>query len=198
MLCQLSDVKTYLGITSSGTDQVLSALITNASSFIERYCNRAFEQASYTETRNGNGADAIYLRNAPIVSVQSVSVDGVSIPAAPDTTSYGYVFDEHKVYLRGDARVNPITPGIFAGYPPRFQRGVQNIVIAYTAGFATIPADVNQACVELVAAKLAKRDRVDKSSETLGTQQTQAYSMADMPASVKTALAQWIVPMVAP
>lgn len=197
MLCQLADVKTYLGITSATTDAVLTALVGNASAFIERYCNRVFEQASYTETRNGNGADAIYLRNTPIVSVQSVSVDGTSIPAAPDTVSYGYIFDTHKVYLRGDARVNPITPGIFAGYPPRFQRGIQNIVIAYTAGFTTIPADVNQACVELVAYKFSRRDRTGMKNEVLA-QQTGGFDMSDMPASVKTTLAQWIVPMVAP
>lgn len=197
MLCQLADVKNYLGTTTAATDAVLTSLAGNASAFIERYCNRVFEQASYTEARNGNGADAIYLRNTPIVSVQSVSVDGTSIPAAPDTVSYGYIFDTHKVYLRGDARVNPITPGIFAGYPPRFQRGIQNIVIAYTAGFAAIPVDVTQACIELVASKFAKRDRIDTKNAVLAGQ-TVGYDLSDMPASVKTTLAQWIVPMVAP
>jgi hypothetical protein len=171
-LCALGDVKTYLGITTTAMDAVLSALITNASAFIESYCNRVFALSSYTESYNGTGGDRLYSWRAPIVSVASLSVDGIAIQAAPNTQSPGFVFDDDLIYLRG----------------ARFCKGVQNVTVSYTAGFAAIPADVNQACIELVALKYAKRDRIDKSSETLGTQQTQAYAMADMPAQVKTAL----------
>lgn len=197
MLCQLADVKDYLGITTTATDSVLTTLVNNAGAFIERYCNRVFEQASYTETRNGNGASAIFMRNVPIISVQSVSVDGTSVPAAPDAISYGYIFDSNKVYLRGDARINPVTPGIFAGYPPTFSRGIQNITIAYTAGYPTVPMDIAQACIELVASKFAKRMRIDKKSDVLA-QETVSFDLSDMPASVKTTLSQWVIPMVAP
>lgn len=175
-LCALADVKTYLGITDTNSDAVLSALVANASAMIESFCNRVFAQASYTETRNGNDNYRLFLAHGPVTAVSSVSIDGVAIAPAASPVNAGFVFDDLMVYIR---------PG---GYPCSFTRGVQNVVISYTAGFATIPADVAQACVELVASKYAKRNRIDKMSETLGTQQTQAYSLADMPASVKTAL----------
>lgn len=181
MLCALADVKAYLGITSSATDGVLTTLIGNVSAAIESYCNRTFASASYTETRNGQGGWRLFLANGPVTAVASVSVDGVSIPAAPDALSSGYVVDQNTVYLRGYC----------------FNRGVQNVTVTYTAGFASVPGDVAQACIECVASHFAKRDRIDKASETLGTQQTISYSQADMPAAVKTALKQriwWTTP----
>ena len=196
-LCALADLKQYLGITTNSTDNALTALIGNASSFIERYCNRVFEAASYTETRNGNGADAIYMRNTPVIMVSSVSIDGVAVPEAPDARSYGWVNDNHKVYLRGYARIDPSSAHSFTAAPGCFRRGIQNVQIAYVAGFTTVPVDVSQACIELIASKFAKRGRIDKKSEVLA-QQTTAFDLSDMPASVKTALAQWKVPMIAP
>lgn len=174
-LCNLGDVKSQLGITSNATDTVLSTLITNASAFIESYCNRVFALSPYTETRNGTGQDRMYCANGPIVSVSAVTVDTTAQVPAPDALSCGYVFDDDMIYLRG---------GVFC-------RGVQNVVLSYTAGFAQVPFDVAQACIELVTLKFAKRDRIDKLSETLGTQQTQAYSMADMPQQVATTLSNF-------
>jgi hypothetical protein len=175
-LCQLTDVQTYLGDSASSSAVALDALIENASAFIEQYCNRTFALANYTETRNGNGGNRLFLLNGPVVSVTAVSVNGQTIAAAPSVMANGWVNDDSMVYLRGGC----------------FTRGFQNVTVAYSAGFATIPADVAQACIELVAEKFAKRNRIDKVSETLGTQQTQAYIQADMPARVKTALQPYI------
>lgn len=183
-LCQLSDVKTQLGITDTNTDAVLTTLVTNASAFIETYCNRTFAQAPYTETRNGGCGQKMFLLNGPVVSVASVSVDGQAVPVAPDAVSYGFVWDNMTVYIRPGQ-------GSYGG-PMEFTKGIQNVTVTYTAGFAAIPLDVAQACIELVALKFAKRQRIDKSSETIGGQQTQAYSMADMPAQVKAALQAYV------
>jgi uncharacterized phiE125 gp8 family phage protein len=180
MLCTLADVKAFLGLTTSATDGVLTTLIANVSATIESYCNRTFASTAYAETRNGQGGNRLFLANGPVTAVASVSVDGQAIPPAMGT-GIGYLFDETTVYLRGYA----------------FNRGVQNVAVAYTAGFAAVPSDVAQACIELVASHYAKRDRIDKASETLGTQQTISYSQADMPAAAKSALKQrvwWTTP----
>lgn len=187
-LCTADDVKTYGGITTTAEDGLIAALIPQASGQIEQYCNRTFLQGTYTETRNGRDTATLYLRQQPIVSVQSLTIEGVTVQPSPNTQTYGYVFDEAQIYIR-HAR------GPF-GQPDRFVRGVQNIVVQYTAGFEAIPDDIVQACVELVMWKRAKRNRIDKSSETLGSQQTQAYVMSDMPASVKAALSSYRIPMV--
>lgn len=175
-LCAFSDVQTYIGDSAASSATVLQALITNASAFIEQYCNRTFAVTAYNETRNGNGGDRLFLLNGPIVAVTGVTVDGQIIPQATDSLAYGWVNDDSIVYIRA---------GCFA-------RGVQNVNVQYSAGFATIPADVAQACIELVAEKFAKRNRIDKASETLGQQQTQSYIQADMPARVKTALQPYV------
>jgi len=188
-LCTLNDVKVYGGITTTADDAAITALITQASGQIEQYCNRTFAQAAYTETRNGRDTETLYMRQQPIVSVQSLTIDGITIQASPDTRSYGYVFDDAQLYLRGTAR------GPY-GQPGRFVRGFQNITVAYTAGFQTIPADVVQACVELVLWKRAKRTRIDNTSQALGDQQTQAYDLSAMPKSVAAALSSYRVPMV--
>lgn len=179
-LCQLTDVKTYLGITVTATDAALTALITNVSAAIESFCNRTFEQASYKDTYNGTERSTLYLREGPVTAVTAVSIDGIAVGAAPDAVSAGYVFDEQMVYLRGHC------------IPARFNRGVQNVTVSYTAGYVTIPADVNQACVSWVADLFAKRTRIDKKNETLGTQQTQGYDLSDMPATVRTVLQPYV------
>lgn len=197
-LCALEDVKSYLGITNTNQDALITTLISNASAFIESFCGRVFESASYSETRNGNGAASIFTRQSPITAVSSVTVDGVAIQAAPDTISYGYVTDGQRIYLRGSAGVGTRTQALLGGFPIAFTRGIQNVVLAYTAGYAVIPADLNQACVELIADKLAKQSRIDKKSETLGSQQTVSFDLSDMPARVRTALGAYRLPMIAP
>ena len=186
-LCALADVKTYLGITDTNSDAVLNALVANASAMVEQFCNRVFAQASYTDVLNGTGKSVISLRNSPITAIASVTVDTVAQLPAPNAISPGFVFDTQTVYLRGGGY-----PSGSFGFSGSFSKGVQNVVVTYTAGFATIPLDVAQACIELVAMKYAKRNRIDKQSETLGTQQTISYTMADVPASVKTALQPYV------
>lgn len=179
-LCALADVKNYLGITATSMDATLTALIGSVSAAIEQFCNRVFAAQVYSETYNGNGNYRLYLRQGPVTAVSSVIIDTLGVPAAPTATTYGHVFDDAILYIR---------PG---GCPAQFNKGVQNISVSYIAGYASTPADVNQACVEWVAWKFAKRGRIDEKSQTLGTAQTQAYDLSDMPASVKSALMSYV------
>src|SRR6185312_9914823 len=190
LVCSIEDVKTYFNITSSAEDYVLTVLVASASANIEQYCNRTFAQAAYTETRNGNGGDRISVRQYPIASVQSVTVDGLTVPIASNAVSDGVVFSDDAIYIRNRGR-----PG-YPAAPWCFARGVQNVVLQYTAGYQTIPADLNQACVELVGWKRAKRDRIDKKNETLGSQQTQGYDLSAAPASVLAAIASYRLTMI--
>jgi hypothetical protein len=108
-----------------------------------------------------------------VSAVTSLTIDGLTIPPAVGQ-GIGYLFDDTTIYLRGYT----------------FCRDVQNVAVTYTAGYAPVPGDVAQACIEIAAFHYAKRDRMDKSSETLGTAQTISFSQADMPAWAKLALKQ--------
>lgn len=178
-LCAKQDVKTYRGITSAGQDAQIELLITSVSAAIETFCNRTFGQASYTETRNGNDSDRMMTRNTPITAVTSVTVDDTVIPVAPSVTSYGYVFDDKLVYIRMGG----------------FCAGIQNIVIAYTAGYVLIPPDVQEAAIIWILASLDKANRPDQRSKTLANQ-TESYDLSDIPATVRTRLKRyqrWII-----
>lgn len=196
-LCVLADVQAYTGDASAGTGTVYTALIPKVSAAIESYCARTFGQASYTETRNGNGGNVIMPLNKPVTAVSSVVVDGVTIPQAPDNVSFGWVLDpiSSLLYIRTGYKLTPPPAGSQGGFPIRFSRGIQNVVLSYTGGYATVPADVNQAACEWISFKTAKRSRPDKKSEILA-QQTVSFDLAGMPDMVKALLAPYRITMV--
>jgi hypothetical protein len=130
----LANVKAWRSppITTTADDAQIARLITAASAFIGHYLQRVLVSQAYGETRNGTGGRALMLRHAPVTALASLSIDGNAIPAAPDTTSSGYVLDGETgmIYLRAYA----------------FRRGVQNVAVNYSAGFLvsgeaqTVPA----------------------------------------------------------
>lgn len=63
--------------------------------------------------------------------------------------------------------------------PSEFSEGFQNIYVSYTAGYVTIPASLEQICIELVKFKynLAKKDLTLK-SETIG--KVYKYELGDL------------------
>ena len=59
--------------------------------------------------------------------------------------------------------------------------------VSYQAGFAAPPADLTQACIEMVSLRYREKDRVGLVSKGLAGETT-AYSLKDMPESVRTLL----------
>jgi len=248
-LTTVSAVQGYLGGNPAPDPNVLQPLITAASKFVLNYISRNIAAATYTnETYNGTGTQSIVLRQGPIISVAALKVDACNISAASSSQGYGYLYDDTTLYLIGGC----------------FSRGLRNVEITYSAGYADgvvtdepvnvpstapytttlinggtlraittlvysvggtalvrvaanpaagqytlngstlgfaaadqgaalkcsyttngTPEDLNQAVVELVGWKFAKRSRLDKQSETL-QQQTVSFSLADMPESSQT------------
>jgi hypothetical protein len=176
-LTVLATVKSWLGITATTDDATLTRLISAASTLIQNYLNRTIAVASYTETRNGNGRNRLTLANTPLVSVQSVTVGAATIqPFAGSPGHSGYWFEPGgtTLYLAG------------AG----FDYGIQNVQLAYTAGYATTPLDIEQATIELIALRYRERDRIGQISKGLASETT-TFTQADMTQSIKTALAPY-------
>jgi uncharacterized phiE125 gp8 family phage protein len=163
-LTTLDNVKQYLEITSTNSDALLSRMITAASAFITSWLSRNFIQATYTETYNGSGSTTQLLRQTPIVSVSSLVVNTITVPPSPDGVQAGYVFDDMALYLIGMSTYGWSYPVYY------FPRGKQNIKVTYTAGYATVPADVEQACIELVGKQFNRRKHLDVSNKNLGTE----------------------------
>lgn len=138
-LITLQEAQDYLAGGGQPAPANLDAIITGVSAVMQSYASRNFISQPYSVTLDGHGGDRLSLPNSPITAVASLSIDGVAITAAATPTQAGFVFSDTQVLLRGY----------------RFCRGVQNVAIAYTAGFVAIPADLKQACKEGVGAIVA-------------------------------------------
>lgn len=151
-LTTLENVKAYGGIQDSANDESLDRLIDVASEYVATWCSREFSAITHSEVYDGTGNAKLVLRYYPVLSVQSLRIDGQTIPPRPAFNSNGYVVDDLKISL--------------VGY--RFTSGAQNIEVEYTAGFATVPPDLEQAAIELVLQRYRDANRVGLNSQSLG------------------------------
>lgn len=170
-------VADYLGGTWTSPQLAqLGVMVTALSRTCAGYCSRNFIQATYTEVRNGTGTAMIVLRNYPVTAVTAVSVYGDAIPAcsAPGKAD-GFAFD-------------PATGTLYA--PSLFTRGMQNVVINYTAGYlpinnasTDIPADLQFSIVEAVADRYKRKNNIGILSQSIAGE-TVTYGSINVPKSV--------------
>lgn len=162
-LTTLENVREYLNIQTTSEDTLLSRLITAASSFIEKLLCNTFALTSYTEVYDGNGHRKLWVTHTPITSVSSVVVDSKTISPAIDSVSSGYGFTREGIFLYGFW----------------FEKGLQNVRISYSAGYAQIPADVEDECLRIVGLRYKARDRIGVSGKSVGGEHV-SYDMGDM------------------
>jgi hypothetical protein len=170
-LTTLANVKQYLGITSSNDDALIARLVSSASQYVQTWLNRTLVSTTYSEIRDGNSSYAMSPREYPITGVSSVTIDTVVVPLAADATKSGYRFDSERVVLTDYS----------------FAKGYQNVVINYTAGYATIPVEIEQATIEMIANVYRAKDRVGVSSKSIGGESV-SFFMGAMTDSIKTIL----------
>lgn len=175
-LTTLANVKGWLGITSvdATRDALLTRLITASSQFIETWLNRTVSGGvlTYSATRDGGGGVTFVPANTPLVSITALSIDGVPIPASTGVAAPGYVFNTHKVSLRG-------------GY--KFTRGIANVQIDYTAGYTSVPGEIEQVCIEVVGSRFKAKDRIGVSSKGLAGE-TISFVQNDLTRDMKATL----------
>ena len=166
-LCTLDEVKQYLGIETTSSDELLTSLINNGSEFIENYTNRKFAITDYLEIRDGTGNAKMPIYYAPITEITSVKIWDAEV-TAKNTSNLIYFTD---------GNVFPI--------------GIMNIQISYKAGFASTPLDVKQACIELVSYKYKQKDRIGLNSKTLAGEVIN-FEHKDIRAEIKNVLASYV------
>ncbi|HEV2334982.1 MAG TPA: phage head-tail connector protein [Stellaceae bacterium] len=180
-LCALADVKAWLQTGQNAfpdtDDALLTRLITAASQFIQTWLNRQIAPGDWQEVRDGSGGQRLAFANFPVTAVLSLSIDGLAITPAPEGGGYGvgYVFSPTELSLRGYV----------------FTRRAQNVIVSYTAGYATTPPDVAQACIELVCQRYRERTRIGEVSRALAGRETVGFSQQDMSDDVKLLLSQY-------
>ena len=191
-LCVLADLKAWLNIQTTAEDVLLQNLIARGSLQMLRWMNRDHIIAtSYTENRDGNDGLFMLPRNFPLISVSSLTVNGITIPAASDQVSAGFVFDGRKVMLRGGS-TGFYTLGPYSSqYQYRFTRGFQNVQIVYSAGYASVPSDLQQAAIEGFAYVYRRRAHIGEDSNSANGQVTISFSKDMLPQSVLLTLEQY-------
>lgn len=182
-LCSTSDVKAFSQIAGSQGDTEIAYLVTAVSAWVKTYTNRDFVSKSYSEIRDGNGTAELFVRNGPVTAVSSLTIDGTTISAQSADQQPGYFIED--------------TGDVIALFGYRFCRGRKNVRVTYTAGSNTIPADLAQAVIEIVAAAYKRGPRGPEQKTQSEQGQVFSYDLADIPAVAKTILARWqrVVPL---
>ena len=198
-LTTLADVKAWLQTGANAfpatDDLLLERLITAASQFIQTWLNRPLLSADWQEVRDGlaggfgPGESRFSFGVQPCSAVLLVVVDGLTIPPVPAippappgqvaigsySSPAGYVFSPTTLVIRGYA----------------VPRKAQCVLMQYTAGFAAVPPDLAQACIELVCSKYKSRTRIDEAAKRLADGATVKFSVADISPPLKTLLSQY-------
>lgn len=115
---------------------------------------------TYTEVYDGNGSFRMFLRNSPIQSVTSLIIGLNTIQASSGFGQAGYAIEGSKrsLVIRGGSNIASTSYDWAGGWGWGFQKGIQNIQVVYSAGFASTPADI-----ELCARKCCALTYVRKS-----------------------------------
>jgi hypothetical protein len=173
-LSTLANVKQWLNVTGSVDDALLARLLTSVSNFIQSWLNRTIAATVYTETLDGVGGQYLMLPNYPVTAVASLSINGTALAASASVSAPGYFFDDYGVHLRG--YTFPRLPGC--------------VDITYTAGLPSIPVEIEQACVELIALRYAGRARPGVTSRSIGGESV-SFSQDGLSDAIKSTLMQY-------
>jgi hypothetical protein len=154
MLCTLTDLKTYLGITTNESDSVLEMLIKQNSAMIENYLNYSLaRKINEAEVHSVNNEQLLLLDNQPIQSVSAVTIGGTAIDdfkVIPKYSSVGMLYRGlgwcGEYYTRG-MTYDPVA-------------GVYEIEVSYISGYYlpndegysegasdSLPYDIMTACI---------------------------------------------------
>jgi len=167
-LTTVAKIKGYLGIPAANTSQDtwLTALQPAAEAVVSEFTGRRFESQNYTEFYNGNNRRELALRWRPVTAVASVYLDYAGAfghnPSSPFPAStlladgVSYVLDwdgPNAVQSRSGLllRLNTVWPELPRSYSaPRsltLDTGplYGNIKVTYTAGYVTVPEDIQYA-----------------------------------------------------
>jgi uncharacterized phiE125 gp8 family phage protein len=140
-LTTLANAKAWLKIPTleTGTDSMVEMFINAASDDIEQYTQRKLKAQSHTEIQHGRGSNAILCHEFPVNSITELRIDPDS-----DFTDASTLIDAD------DYRLEASSDCIFL-LTRLFPRGYSNIRVIYNAGYSTVPASLEQACLWITA-----------------------------------------------
>jgi len=146
-LVTLDDLREQLRVRPGdvANDAWLTKVIARCSLAAERYCNRIFALQDYLDTflagTTGAAGEPLILSQAPVD------------PTSLETTLDGTILDPAGYALQ------PVVGHLWRMGDATYWVSTSGLSVAYTAGFAEIPPDVQQAVLDLCTAENAGRGR---------------------------------------
>jgi len=170
-LCSVGDVEQFLQVDLNSTVEasVTNTFIPYVDAAIKRYLGHDVEQATYTETFDGNEQQDLFLRHVPVASITSITEDGNALTEGNES--------DYVSYSNGRLRRIVIR---WSGIKPK------NISVTYVGGYeaADIPEQIKQtsarAAARLVMTSLqisAKADTGEVSSHLADNTTTQSFDI---------------------
>lgn len=182
-LVTLNAAKAYLKIPLAETskDSHIELLINSASEYLERECDRVLKKVTgIVEYQDGNNTKVIVTKQWPITAVSELKLD----------SSGSSAFGADTVVASGDRAITDDDTAILL-IADRTPRGQRTVKITYDAGYATIPADLQEACLWVVYWKDRIRDAGDIGRTTKNKEGESISYLQDAPKDVRDAIARY-------
>lgn len=155
-LVSLANTKTFLQITDSAQDSVLNLVIPQVEDYVSKKCQRTFESTVYTnEEYDGTDNTELKLKNFPVITFTQLDRNRVT-----DNTDDWETIDADDYWVDTDT-------GIITKISD-FTTGTKNYRATYTAGYASVPDDVQLAVMMIVSEFLNTRRAGGIKQESLG------------------------------
>jgi len=131
-IARLSLLKSAAYVNEPGDTQdiQLKAVLTSASSIVSLYCGREFPLATYEEYYTGNDTTRLFVRNPPIVKIESVYLWNGTSAFELEDASYYHVID--KTFIKYP-KLGQEANASWGSWTDDYEDG---ILIKYTGGYA--------------------------------------------------------------
>lgn len=141
------ELQEYLKIKKDDHPEITQRITAGVSAAIERFVNSHIEAKRVTEFHNGTGdSGIIFPRNKPIIAISALWDDtdrlfgDSSLFATAD-----YEFDGSVGWIE---LVESTRSTLIPSGGTKFAKGVRNIRVTMTTGYATVPDDIMQAALD--------------------------------------------------
>lgn len=180
-LTTVAKCKEHLDIQTGNVsqDSRIESFINAASQVIESYCDRQFKSQSHTEYFHGRKMNFIMPREFPITAISEFRIDGDRVFTDANTLLAA------NEYTIADRARTIFTTRIIPN-------GFMNVKLVYTGGYATIPSDLELACIWLVEWYYKSRERKDMGRTSIGKGDERVTVITEMPGMVKELLQNYV------
>ena len=184
-LTTLESLKEWLPVPSTTTsdDATLSALISACSGDFLRATNRPdLLSATYNEVRQGDGGYRMVAYHWPIASIESLMIGSLAVPNSPDKIAAGFFVDED---------IDP--ERVYNIYLNKFHFTDGAVVqINYTAGYVSVPPDIQQAVNDWVAFRYKQEPNLGQTESRSAEGESVEQSQVDAPANIRAVIERYM------